>query len=776
VKTSRLVAAGWVVAACLVGWHVAAIATKQPVTSAWWLGSPWSIPLAVLLFSTVAMAVRCVTIPHHRRAWVPATLGISLLGAVYVVLEVSEGAAVRRGEVPPPNHIVEVLSLLTLPPALLALWRLGRPQVGGVGPATFLDAVTLALLADAMVALAYPLDAFVWSSGEGLAGLTHVLNPLIAVILTGFIAAALPLAGWRLDRVFPLIAAGVLALIVDDVFYGRILVAGLPITTPTDPLLMVGCLLFVVAAWQRPEWTRHRPHVLSVLVAPLACGTASLVLLAVGLVVEISPVASALAVLSVFAALARAMLGFRSLVVAKEFFRLTVTDELTGLHNRSGFLRGVQESLATRPPSGTRWAMVLLDVDRFTEVNDSLGHHVGDQMLSRVAGLLVEELETTDLVARLGADEFAVLTAVADDDDLGALAVRILDGVTGPLRFDRITLQIEMTAGVALERSSDTQQDLSDTEARSSELLRRADTALIHAKQGHRTKQGPRKLVHYDALGPDKQRDALQLAAELRSVLVIGVPSAPVGMLEVFYQPIVDVSGREEFGRMEALVRWRHPEQGLIPPDVFVGLAERIGLTPALTRMVLGLALDQADRWRRLGHPTMVSVNLSASDLGDASLVEEILAGLVRRGLPPSALTVEITEAVAMVDLESGRDLLTTLREAGIGVAIDDFGTGYSALSYLQRLPATELKLDLSLTAKIVDEPAARAIASACIGLAHALGLMVVAEGVETQEQVDVLVGMGCDHLQGYLFGRPEPADTIPRRPTLTVLQDTPAN
>jgi diguanylate cyclase (GGDEF)-like protein len=775
-KIPRLIAAGSVIAAGLIALHIVDIATSRPVTSAWWLGSPWSIPLAVLLFTAVAMAVRCVIVPLHRRAWSLAALAIFMVFLAYVVIEIVSGPAARRGEPMQASHLAEVLSLLSLPPALISLWRLGRPQVGSsVRPVTFFDTVTLGMLAAAVVVLCYPADAFSWAS----AGLSHVFGPVVTLTLVGFIAAMVPLGGWRLDRIYLFLAAGVFAMVLSTVLSGRIAVAGLPGSTPTDPFMMVGCLLFVAAAWQPPRWAAaSKPHVLSALLVPLICGAGSMVLVLIGVLLEVPKLSMVLASVSVFAALIRAALGFRALVVAKEFFRLTVTDELTGLHNRSGFLQGMQESVAVRPPAGTHWAVLLVDIDRFKEVNDSLGHHVGDQMLSRAAGLLVEQLAATDLVARLGGDEFAVLTTVADDAALGLLATRVLDAVAGPMRFDKITLEVEVSVGVALEGSAgssgggaDHEHDLTDTEGRTSELLRRADTALYHAKQGHHG-EGRRGLVHYDALGHDRQRDALQLAAELRTVLITGAPVAaiaPVGALEVFYQPIVDVGGSGEMTRVEALVRWRHPEQGLIQPNDFVGLAERIGMTPALTRRVLSLALDQADRWRRLGYPTMVSVNLSASDLGDSTLVEEILSGLARRGLSAASLTVEITEAVAMGDLESGHAVLAVLRRAGVGVAIDDFGTGYSALSYLQRLPATELKLDLSLTAKIVEEPASAAIASACINLAHTLGLVVVAEGVETQEQVDVLVRMGCDHLQGYLFGRPEPAGTLPPQANVTV-------
>jgi EAL domain-containing protein (putative c-di-GMP-specific phosphodiesterase class I) len=273
----------------------------------------------------------------------------------------------------------------------------------------------------------------------------------------------------------------------------------------------------------------------------------------------------------------------------------------------------------------------------------------------------------------------------------------------------------------------------------------------------YRAKADRSGSVRYDTLGPDRQRDAIELAAELRTVLTTGAE----GGLELHYQALVAVD-LAAAPRLEALVRWRHPRHGLIPPDAFIGLAERTGLTPLLTRRVLWMALDQIAAWRAAGSLIGVSVNLSASDLLHPTLVDEVLAGLAARELNPEALTVEITEQVAIGDLDTGYAMLARLRAAGVGVAIDDFGTGYSALSYLQRLPATELKLDRSLTVGLLADPAAAAIVRACIELAHTLDLEVVAEGVEEQAQADALVAAGADRLQGWLFGKAEPAGAQP--------------
>jgi diguanylate cyclase (GGDEF)-like protein len=394
--------------------------------------------------------------------------------------------------------------------------------------------------------------------------------------------------------------------------------------------------------------------------------------------------------------------------------------------------------------------MLLVDLDRFKEINGGLGHQVGDQVLAALAARLVAVFGPEDLLARPGGDEFAVLTTVTSEEELDLLAHRLLDAIRQPLEVGGIAVPMDASIGVAVE----TDAVVSGASEQTFELLRCAETAMYRAKADRAG------YLWYAALGPDGQRDALELAAHLGALLNSPAGGAQ-GHLELHYQALVATSETAS-SRLEALVRWRHPRRGLIAPDHFVGLAERTGLTPLLTRRVVAMALDQVARWRLAGSAVGVSVNLSASDLLHPTLVDEVLAGLASRGLSADALTVEITEQVALDDLDARRDVLARLRQAGIGVAIDDFGTGYSALSYLQRLPATELKLDRSLTMRLVDDPAARAIARSCIELAHTLGLEVVAEGVETLGEAEALVVSGADRLQGWLFGKAEPAGPQP--------------
>ena len=438
--------------------------------------------------------------------------------------------------------------------------------------------------------------------------------------------------------------------------------------------------------------------------------------------------------------------GFRALVGV----RLGILDELTGLYNRRGFLRAVEQTIGRPASRRETRAVLLLDLDRFKEVNGGLGHQVGDQVLAALAARLLAVLGPEDLLARSGGDEFAVLTTVTSAEELDLLAHRLLDVIRQPLVVGGIAIPIDASIGVAVE----TDAVVSGVGERTFELWRCAETAMFRAKADRAG------YLRHAAMGPDGQREALELAAHLRGLLS-SPPGGGQGQLELHYQALVATSETAS-PRLEALVRWRHPQRGLIAPDHFIGLAERTGLTPLLTRRVVTMALDQVARWRQAGSAVGVSVNLSASDLLHPTLADEVLAGLASRGLAADVLTVEITEQVALDDLDAGRDVLARLRHAGIGVAIDDFGTGFSALSYLHRLPATELKLDRSLTMCIADDPAARAIARSCIDLAHTLGLEVVAEGVETLGEAEALVTSGADRLQGWLFGKAELAGPQP--------------
>jgi diguanylate cyclase (GGDEF)-like protein len=382
----------------------------------------------------------------------------------------------------------------------------------------------------------------------------------------------------------------------------------------------------------------------------------------------------------------------------------------------------------------------MLDLDKFKEVNDTLGHHTGDQLLVQVGARLRESLRGDDVLARLGGDEFAVLLDDARHDEAVNAAVRLCAAMGEAFLVEGVSLHSSVSIGIAL--SPEDGLDLS-------ELLRKADIAMYRAKTlltGH----------HVYCTADDADDGArLQMVAELRVALTSD-------QLVLHYQPKVDLDTGEVHS-VEALVRWDHPTRGLLYPDAFLGPVEDCGLMPSLTRAVLALALDQVASWHREGQQLTVAVNLSASSLVDCDLPRQIASMLAARGVPPKALQLEITEEFLLADPVSARSILTQLRDSGVQISVDDYGTGYSSLSYLRDLPIDELKLDRSFIIPMTHDARTLALVSSTIDLAHRLGLRMVAEGVETTGAYTELTRLGCDQAQGYLMSRPVPAAELDR-------------
>jgi diguanylate cyclase (GGDEF)-like protein len=411
--------------------------------------------------------------------------------------------------------------------------------------------------------------------------------------------------------------------------------------------------------------------------------------------------------------------------------RLTAaTDELTGLLNRQALTTEGQARLDGQ--RGRRQALLVLDVAKFKEVNDSLGHHVGDQLLVGVGARLSEHMRAGDLLARLGSDEFAVLLDDAGRDEAVDLAIGLRAALDEPFALQNIALHSSVSIGIAL--FPDDSQDLVA-------LLSKADAAMYKAKTsspGHHV---------YSAADDADDAGRLRTVEELRTALTSD-------QLVVYYQPKIDLD-TSEVHSVEALVRWEHPTRGLLYPDAFLSLVEDSGLMPALTHAVLALALDQVAGWRRHGQELTVAVNLSASCLVDDNLPDQVTAMLAARGVPPSGLQLEITEEFLMSDRDRARSILARLRDSGVQISVDDYGTGYSSLSYLLDLPIDELKLDRSFVFPMADDARAAALVASTIALAHSLNLRIVAEGVETSVVFSELRRLGCDQAQGYFMSRP---------------------
>ena len=435
--------------------------------------------------------------------------------------------------------------------------------------------------------------------------------------------------------------------------------------------------------------------------------------------------------------------ALRSIRLVQKLGEDATHDSLTGLANRRGLYTVGQARLAETP--GRRRALLLLDLDKFKEVNDSLGHHAGDQLLIEMGDRLRVQLRSGDLLARLGGDEFAILLEDAGNEEAASVAdnlrARLAEPFTtsaGSPAMGKITLHTSVSIGIA--RFPDDGPDLSS-------LLRKADIAMYKAKT---SSEGHHLYSDTDnADGAARLRTLDELQAAMTSDQLI-----------LHYQPKVDLDTGGVHS-VEALVRWDHPTRGLLYPEAFLDLVEVSGLMRAMTRLVLEMALDQGALWRGEGQQMTIAVNLSASSLVDDNLPGEVLAMLGARGLPPGALQLEITEEFLMFDRERARNILTRLRAGGVQISIDDYGTGYSSLSYLRELPIDELKLDQSFVLPMAHDARAAALVASTIDLAHSLGLRMVAEGVETEIAYAALKRLGCDQAQGYFMSKPVSAGEL---------------
>ncbi|MFN8168997.1 MAG: EAL domain-containing protein [Candidatus Nanopelagicales bacterium] len=419
---------------------------------------------------------------------------------------------------------------------------------------------------------------------------------------------------------------------------------------------------------------------------------------------------------------------------AKE--RQSLHDALTDLPNRILLQSRVEEALEEARREGTGISLFLLDLDRFKEVNDTLGHPAGDQLLEIVARRLLRAVRPGDTVARLGGDEFAVLLPdIAHPSDAIEVAGRIRSALAEPFRLEGVLMDVDVSIGIAL-----TPQHGDDVEV----LMRRADVAMYVAK-GERT-----GIEVYDAARDPNSPTRLGTVAALREAL-------DSNHLELHYQPKVSLGDGTVVG-VEALVRWRHPERGLIPPDEFVPLAERTGLVHRLTEHVLRTALSTAEGWWNHGLHVPVAINVSMRDLQETDLAALVVAELDRHGLPPSALTLEVTESVLVQDPGRAVATLRELAELGVPSSLDDFGTGYSSLLLLEQLPVAEIKIDRSFVRRLDEDGGDPAMVRSIVGFAHGLGLSVVAEGVESSAAWKMLRDMDCDVAQGFRVARPMPA------------------
>jgi diguanylate cyclase (GGDEF)-like protein len=428
--------------------------------------------------------------------------------------------------------------------------------------------------------------------------------------------------------------------------------------------------------------------------------------------------------------------AYRSAKVSVEKEHQALHDALTGLPNRVGFRNRIVQALAE--DRGTPFAVLLLDVDGFKEVNDTLGHHIGDRLLCSLGGRLDGALREVDMVARLGGDEFAVFAWVGGEPDASHVARLIASSLEEAFELDGLSVQMRASIGVALSPDHGADADT---------LIQRADVAMYLAKDDQIGCQV------YSAERDHNTTRRLALASDLKRAI-------DGGELVLYFQPIAELS-TGDVSAVEALVRWNHPVLGLITPDEFIPLAEPTGLITPLTLRVLEEGLRQAAAWRAAGRPLTVAVNISVRNLYDPWFADHVARRLDHFVLPASSLQLEITEGTLMVDPVGAEPVLARLHELGVVLVLDDFGTGHSSLARLKRLPVSKIKIDKSFVMGMATDENDAAIVRSTIELARTLGLQVVAEGVESERAWLMLGQFGCHAAQGYYLSRPVPAEAL---------------
>ena len=629
---------------------------------------------AVLVLGGLACLASAIA---GRRSWLVAALFAAALGAA---------AADAFGGGPALHAIACALGFAGA--SVMVLERLGKPL-----PMTWLDFVM---------------------GGSAVGALSATTGAELGATLgASGVAAALGLARWRVSAALAITLVGLIAL---------------------GELPWLAAFPLALALWVRePPATPSPEFNPVVLAALLAYAATALTLLVVGQFVSLPVDAAALATVTVLTGMARA--GLTVVDRLKHSHWQAVTDDLTGLGNRRHLLSSLEGSIE----DGAREvALLLIDLDGFKELNDTLGHRAGDEVLRQIGPRLEDALRPGNTLARLGGDEFAVVLDPGDEASASAAGLRLRSALEQSFAVGGIRVHIDASIGIALfpEHARDALG-----------LLQRADVAMYEAK---RTRTGHE--VYLPARDTHSRR-RLELLGELRDGL-------EGGELVLHYQPKAELATGTVNG-VEALVRWAHPRRGLLMPADFLPLADHSGLGRSLTAFVLDRALVEIGERRRDGFDLSVAVNLSPADLLDLGLPSEVLRVLELRNFPASSLRLEVSEDAVMADPERSLEVLRDLRSIGVATSLDDFGSGHVSLGHLKHLGVDEIKIDRSFVMRLADDARDAAIVHTTVDLGRRLGMKVVAEGVETVEAWDTLAGLRCDEAQGFYLGRPMTATAL---------------
>ena len=681
--------------------------------------------------SSAAALTRAAKRREDRAAW--TLLGLALAACVIGGLVMSAMAG-PDGAVKGPS-IVDAILLPYFVLVFAAGVLLARAHLPRLGPTLWLDGTIGVLGAAAIVAqlMSRPVREV---TGDGFPLLVGLAYPMGNVLTLMLVVVAFSVRGWRVGAGWTVLGAA---------FTIRAAADALAVFTPDDSSIMSGWVAVLgivsmgltgVAAWcPAPGPLEVRAGAGSRLLAPALFAFVAAGLLVLDHFVQAGDTPVYLSAAALLVAGARVALTFRENQTLQETRQLAVTDELTGLANRRLFYDRLNQAVQDEE----RLAVAMVDLDRFKDLNDTLGHHAGDLLLANLGPRLIAATGEGGLVARLGGDEFALLLPGAGLARASEVGRHVGAALQHPFEIDGLEVVMDASIGAALYP-----QHGEDAEG----LLQRADVAMYQAKQARTGFQA------YDPGRDRHSRERLTLMAELRRAL-------ERDELILHYQPKVELESGRVAG-VEALVRWQHPIHGLRGPGAFLPHAEHTALMKPLTLHVLRTALSDLARWRSEGLDLTVAVNLAVQSLLDLRTPAQVGELLVEFGLQPSALILEVTESLLLHDPARAGEVLRDLQEMGCGLALDDFGTGYSSLEHLKRLPVHELKIDKSFVMAMDRDPADRAIVESTAGLGRALGLRVVAEGVESAASAALLAEIGCDLAQGFHYSPPVPAEQLP--------------
>jgi diguanylate cyclase (GGDEF)-like protein len=738
----RLTRRVWVVygiaALCVVGYLVLLIIGHDGET--WpWLDN-WAVP--GFEFVITALCFLRAAVVRRGRA-IALLLGIGLLcwslGDLVLAIESSSGN-------PPVPSWADLFYLLFYPVTYAGLaLRIGR-QVKHWGVSTWLDGAVAGLGAGAIVA-AFVFHGVLRSAGGGTAAVvTNLAYPIGDLLLLVLVVGTTAVIPGRRKAQWILIAAGYSLQAIGDTFnlFGSGIGAthfGSAFNAVAWPasILLVSSSVWLPTTRTDPRLDERAPGFL----LPGLASIAAMSILFVGSVQHIDTAALVLATATLVGAGIRTALSLTALRhLTSERHEQAITDQLTSLGNRRALfelLDAIAAETETSDAEPRELAFLFVDLNRFKEVNDSFGHSVGDELLRQLGERLTGSLRDCDLLVRLGGDEFAVVLMDAGSDYATTVAQRISGRLEEPFQLGAVRAQISASIGIA-----EMPADAADTPG----LLQCADLAMYRAK----LELKPFAIYSEELDGHGNRGEFVE---ELRTAILNGD-------LELHYQPQVDVHTGHVVG-VEALARWSHPRLGYVPPLEFLPLAEEAGLMDVLTELVLERALTQCARWRAAGEDLAISVNISTTNLANAEFATIVDRLLRSCGVPAEALVLEITETTAIIEFDRCKRVIEELRDLGIVVSVDDFGAGFTSLAYLSSLAVGELKLDRSFISGLATADEARdlALVRSTIELAHSLGLRVVAEGVEDEASFELLADLACDVAQGYLIGKPQPAEQV---------------